>query len=253
MAPSALALTRWRSSVLQKPVCTPSGPAGPFVRILNRMFVRPRPDLCPSPAWWLLRGDQTRSHPELGRQTPQRQWYYVSRPGRVGRRQACQGQGSERPPTGCCLNAQDLQTIPSHTTSDRAIAPLQGRLSPRRATARRVFRSPRRATARLGLPPTAAIAGIGNGAGWSSPVARQAHNLKAAGSNPAPATNLNPQNPNQPKPGQPAGPNAFTAGQGRAVHADAGPCGGVPRHPMSSSTTLVQKIAVRNPPITSVG
>ena len=28
-----------------------------------------------------------------------------------------------------------------------------------------------------------------DGAGWSSPVARQAHNLKAAGSNPAPATN----------------------------------------------------------------
>src|SRR5690606_3097405 len=27
-----------------------------------------------------------------------------------------------------------------------------------------------------------------NNAGWSSPVARQAHNLKAAGSNPAPAT-----------------------------------------------------------------
>ena len=27
-------------------------------------------------------------------------------------------------------------------------------------------------------------------AGWSSLVARQAHNLKAAGSNPAPATNL---------------------------------------------------------------
>ena len=29
---------------------------------------------------------------------------------------------------------------------------------------------------------------ISTGAGWSSPVARQAHNLKAAGSNPAPAT-----------------------------------------------------------------
>ena len=29
-----------------------------------------------------------------------------------------------------------------------------------------------------------------NGAGWSSPVARQAHNLKVAGSNPAPATNF---------------------------------------------------------------
>ena len=27
-------------------------------------------------------------------------------------------------------------------------------------------------------------------AGWSSPVARQAHNLKVVGSNPAPATNL---------------------------------------------------------------
>src|SRR5579885_3277126 len=30
------------------------------------------------------------------------------------------------------------------------------------------------------------------GAGWSSPVARQAHNLKVAGSNPAPATKLMP-------------------------------------------------------------
>ena len=29
-----------------------------------------------------------------------------------------------------------------------------------------------------------------SGAGWSSPVARQAHNLKVAGSNPAPATNF---------------------------------------------------------------
>ena len=41
------------------------------------------------PAWWPLQGDKTRSHPELGRQTPQRQWYFVSRHGRVGRRQAC--------------------------------------------------------------------------------------------------------------------------------------------------------------------
>jgi hypothetical protein len=32
----------------------------------------------------------------------------------------------------------------------------------------------------------------GRNAGWSSPVARQAHNLKVAGSNPAPATNFNP-------------------------------------------------------------
>ncbi len=34
-------------------------------------------------------------------------------------------------------------------------------------------------------------------AGGSSPVARQAHNLKVAGSNPAPATNLNPAHPEQ--------------------------------------------------------
>ena len=33
-----------------------------------------------------------------------------------------------------------------------------------------------------------------DGAGWSSPVARQAHNLKAAGSNPAPATKNNQHN-----------------------------------------------------------
>ena len=42
-----------------------------------------------SPAWWPLRGAYTRSHLELGRQIPQRQWYYVLRPGRVGRCQAC--------------------------------------------------------------------------------------------------------------------------------------------------------------------
>tara|TARA_B100001093_G_scaffold214766_1_gene206061 strand:+ start:89 stop:217 length:129 start_codon:yes stop_codon:yes gene_type:complete len=35
---------------------------------------------------------------------------------------------------------------------------------------------------------SAQIAGRELGAGWSSPVARQAHNLKVAGSNPAPAT-----------------------------------------------------------------
>ena len=39
----------------------------------------------------------------------------------------------------------------------------------------------------------------GTDAGWSSPVARQAHNLKAAGSNPAPATKPH-HNRHQPKP-----------------------------------------------------
>ena len=36
------------------------------------------------------------------------------------------------------------------------------------------------------------------GAGWSSPVARQAHNLKVAGSNPAPATNSSIIRPRKP-------------------------------------------------------
>ena len=74
--------------------------------------------------WWLWRGDCTRSHPELGRENPQRPWYCVSRRGRVGRRQVFQ-----------CTH---------HTITH---------------------------------------------AGWSSPVARQAHNLKVTGSNPVPATN----------------------------------------------------------------
>ena len=39
--------------------------------------------------WWLWRGGCTRSHSELGRETPQRRWYSVSRRGRVGRRQVC--------------------------------------------------------------------------------------------------------------------------------------------------------------------
>ena len=38
----------------------------------------------------------TRSHPELGRETPQRQWYSVSRRGRVGRCQACKEQDTTK-------------------------------------------------------------------------------------------------------------------------------------------------------------
>ena len=45
------------------------------------------------------------------------------------------------------------------------------------------------ATTKIASPPAGRSDNQGD-AGWSSPVARQAHNLKAAGSNPAPATNL---------------------------------------------------------------
>ena len=43
------------------------------------------------------------------------------------------------------------------------------------------------------MHPPATEDQIYHGAGWSSPVARQAHNLKVVGSNPTPATNLNEQ------------------------------------------------------------
>src|SRR5207302_9857437 len=55
-------------------------------------------------------GQNTRSHPELGRENPQRQWYCALRRGRVGPRQACQTAGSpgehsaplgERRPQAC--------------------------------------------------------------------------------------------------------------------------------------------------------
>ena len=72
-------------------------------------------------------GQNTRSHPELGRENPQRRWYCVLRRGRVGRCQACKA----------------AFYLCAHHEID---------------------------------------------AGWSSPVARQAHNLKVVGSNPTPAT-----------------------------------------------------------------
>ena len=118
-------------------------------RVASTLAGPPLPNLIArsSPAWWPRRSRQTRSHPELGRQTLQRPWYCASRPGRVGRRQARQ----------------------DHAMTHHS-------LSHDHDTARR---------------PTAA----GQDAGWSSPVARQAHNLKAAGSNPAPATNTTTHTP----------------------------------------------------------
>ena len=117
--------------------------------------------LRPLPAWWLLQGDKTRSHPELGRQTPPRQWYFVSRHGRVGRRQARQ----ERSLPLC--NPSDL--------SKGQVGNRQSAIGSRQTLSSRLpFAHPR-------LPASP-------DAGWSSPVARQAHNLKVTGSNPVPAT-----------------------------------------------------------------
>ncbi len=88
-------------------------------------------------------GQNTRSHPELGRENPQRQWYCAARRGRVGRRQA-------------------RQTRTPQTRKPTTPSP------PRPSHHRRLHSR--------------------TNAGWSSPVARQAHNLKVEGSNPSPAT-----------------------------------------------------------------
>ena len=80
-------------------------------------------------------------HSELGRENPQRRWYFVLRRGRVGR---CQAKEVS------LFSFMKVSFLPKSEHKFRA-------------------------------------ADIN--AGWSSPVARQAHNLKVAGSNPAPATN----------------------------------------------------------------
>ena len=100
--------------------------------------------------WWLWRGARTRSHPELGRENPQRPWYCVLRHGRVGRRQVFQPRQNK--------HSEPYTIQPSAHTN----------------------------------------------AGWSSPVARQAHNLKVRGSNPLPATNvpITSPKPEQPLPGR---------------------------------------------------
>src|ERR1700691_5609250 len=117
---------------------------------------------CPSPAWWLLLSDKTRSHPELGRQTLQRQWYYVSRPGRVGRCQACEGQ------------------IPLYDLRKRRLSRLV------QAAVRFCWFFCPGGLGSVRETDDKEIKAHFLGAGWSSPVARQAHNLKVTGSNPVP-------------------------------------------------------------------
>ena len=122
---------------------------------------------------------KTRSHPELGRQKPQapmvlclKTWESRSSPGpprthvRQNVRQRWMDNGRRKTPS--------LPTLPS-------LGPPKPFLFTRKKT-------PKRRTKPQGASPHPSS----NAAGWSSPVARQAHNLKAAGSNPAPATLLTP-------------------------------------------------------------
>ena len=107
---------------------------------------------CAQTTRWLWRRCPTRPHSELGRESLQRRWYFVLRHGRVGR----------------CL------VFWSHCLRITALLKHFCLYLPCLFFSRVLFFK---------------AAGF-FGAGWSSPVARQAHNLKVVGSNPTPATNL---------------------------------------------------------------
>src|SRR6266481_9796433 len=119
------------------------------------------------PLRWLgghSEGQHTRSHPELGRENPQRQWYCVLRRGRVGR---CQAFKAEAPPAADTPIANPTALrIAKSTKGDQPKDPSQRKIA-------------------VALSPPCQPS---PSAGWSSPVARQAHNLKVRGSNPLPAT-----------------------------------------------------------------
>ena len=124
-------------------------------------FIRARP-LLRRPGGY-GEGINTRSHPELGRENPQRQWYCVLRRGRVGRRQVFPAEAdAQRPQKAFQSTCQRTETTGQP-----------------RPAARHAAHGPPVSVRR---PPIVA--------GWSSPVARQAHNLKVIGSNPIPATTL---------------------------------------------------------------
>ena len=128
---------------------------------------------CASPTWWSLRGGCTRSHSEHGRETPLRQWYFVSRRGRVGRCQVCKTQHP-------CAHAACGTKIIFSFTKTNGPCRLRQRVAHKATLPALNNRQPETVPKRESPQ--------NHNAGWSSPVARQAHNLKAAGSNPAPAT-----------------------------------------------------------------
>ena len=122
---------------------------------------------------WLWRRCPTRSHSELGRESLQRRWYFVLRHGRVGR----------------CLVFQLHGSRPTGHSSGPACRYRYAGFGFDRGHA--LWEDTRRTLILFTASPGRIAPGLSEiGAGWSSPVARQAHNLKVAGSNPAPATNL---------------------------------------------------------------
>ena len=139
-------------------------------------------------------GINTRSHPELGRENPQRRWYCVSRRGRAGRRQALAAPTPTRGPDPRAETSRPAAPGPRTPAGwNRPLPPGQAGAGLRAHNWPETWRV-RRAVRRTPTPGPRLKPGMIRGpthllsAGWSSPVARQAHNLKVVGSNPTPAT-----------------------------------------------------------------
>ena len=108
-----------------KMIFCPHGPQGPADGASKSKIQLLETTCCLLLTWWLLRGGCTRSLSEHGRETPLRQWYFVSRRGRVGRCQVYKmqlvlllihiplrndGETSRRFRGVCLLRPQDLKT-----------------------------------------------------------------------------------------------------------------------------------------------
>ena len=141
-------------------------------------------------------GPSTRSHPELGRENPQRRWYC-----RTKRRKSRSPPGSPVP--RIALTRPATRSRPGRAWPHRPRRPARRHTSHPAAgwkspVARQAHNRCETRRTQCGVERSAALveqrprAGGGpgrrNDAGWSSPVARQAHNLKVVGSNPTPAT-----------------------------------------------------------------
>jgi hypothetical protein len=136
-------------------------------RSLNPIPSRTRPLNSSAPMVLCLKTWESRSSPGLPRTIPPK--------GQPGPSNQADHSDPTHPPTTGALRPSPLASRPPHNPGPRqrrAPDPIKRGTPP--GTAKYKNRQIQQQT---------------HDAGWSSPVARQAHNLKAAGSNPAPATN----------------------------------------------------------------
>ena len=89
---------------------------------------------------------------------------------------------------GLVVIARAKHPIPFRTRPLSAVAPMVLRLKTWESRSPPNLERSEQIISQNDIIPDRNIKPSGIGAGWSSPVARQAHNLKVAGSNPAPAT-----------------------------------------------------------------